>query len=346
MLVPGVGVTQDDCRTNICRHNENTDLYRWNGAIFFVHRTAKSQILGPNSALHVYRSDDEGKTFVPQATLPAPDERDLRDPHFFEVGGELRIKALTRLAVNSTRDSNVDTTPVVFRSTDGKAWSDRVKVTPGGNSLWRPKKQGDTWYSAAYLDGDSGVKLWSSQDGLAWSEGAPIYMKAEDTPLETELVFMPSGKLLALVRTDGTDAELLGDHGRLRTQVCWADAPYASFDCPAEIDGQRLDGPLAFFWNSRLFVVARKHLSTFDRKRTALFEITGTLDGGPIGIREHGELPSAGDTSYAGGVELADHRVLLTWYSGELAKDEAWATAMFDETDIWRATIDLTKLAP
>ncbi len=39
-----------------------------------------------------------------------------------------------------------------------------------------------------------------------------------DTPLETELTFMPSGRMLALARMDGTDAELLGDQGRLRTK--------------------------------------------------------------------------------------------------------------------------------
>jgi hypothetical protein len=30
--------------------------------------------------------------------------------------------------------------------------------------------------------------------------------------------------MLALVRMDGTDAELLGDQGRLRTKICWSDA--------------------------------------------------------------------------------------------------------------------------
>jgi hypothetical protein len=72
-----------------------------------------------------------------------------------------------------------------------------------------------------------------------------VYGASEDTPLETELVFTPSGKLLALVRMDGAGDELLGDVGRLRTKVCWADAPYATFTCPDELVGQRLDGPLS-----------------------------------------------------------------------------------------------------
>ena len=35
---------------------------------------------------------------------------------------------------------------------------------------------------------------------------------------------------------------------------------------------------------------------------------------------------------------------LVTWYSGELEKDEDWLFGMLDPTDIWRGTIDFTKL--
>jgi hypothetical protein len=90
--------TNKDCRTGVCQHNENTDLTRWHGAIYLVHRTANSQILGPNSSLRVYRSRDEGKTFKLQAIIPAPAGRDIRDPCFFVVGKRLFIKAITPAA--------------------------------------------------------------------------------------------------------------------------------------------------------------------------------------------------------------------------------------------------------
>ena len=78
---------------------------------------------------------------------------------------------------------------------------------------------------AAYEDGDKSVVLYHSADGLAWTKGPLVYGVVEDTPLETELTFMKSGKLLALVRMDGHDTEYLGTEGRLRTKICWADAP-------------------------------------------------------------------------------------------------------------------------
>jgi hypothetical protein len=344
ILVSGGTAENDDCRKGICRHNENTDLVTFKGAIYLVHRTAQSQILGTNSALHVYRSKDSGVTFEETAVIPAPVDRDIRDPHFYVVGDTLHIKTLTRLPVMSTRDSNVDTIAMLTTSTDGTTWGALAAITPATWSLWRIKESKGIFYSAAYEDGDKSVALFSSPDGKMWTKGSTIYAVSADTPLETELTFLPSGKLLALVRMDGTDAELLGDQGRHRTRVCRADAPYTAFDCPSEIGDQRLDGPISFFHDDRLFVVARKHLGANDRKRTALFEIKGDLEAGALTAAEIGEIPSAGDTSYAGVATIDANRSLVTWYSGDVDKDEGWAFGMFDTTDIWQGTIDFTKI--
>jgi hypothetical protein len=338
-----------DCRSVICRHNENTDLTTWNGAIWFVHRTADSQTLGPNSALHVYKSTDGGKTFAQMALIPAPSDRDIRDPHFYQVGSDLYIKAITRLpsmvgTTTANRDTGVDSVTVAMHSSDGVTWSASQPIGPHAQSFWRVRSMNGTYYSAAYQDGDQSVTLFSSTDGLAWTAGASVYSVSADTPLETELTFMPSGKLMALVRTDGTDQELLGDQGRLRTQVCWSDPPYSQFGCTQVLDGQRLDGPLTFFWKNRLFVVARKHLQGTGKKRTSLFELTGNFEGGPLAIKEWGEIPSAGDTSYAGVAMIDDTHALVSWYSGDLELDRPWVLAMFDLTDIWHGVIDLSKL--
>jgi hypothetical protein len=342
------------CRTGYCRHNENTDMIVWNDAIWLVHRSAISQDLGPNSALHVYKSTDHGRSFQQTAFIPAPVDRDIRDPSFFVVGSTLYMKVLERLHPMGTgaRDTGVDTVTAVKTSSDGVTWTEGQVVAPHGWSFWRVKENAGVYYSAAYQDGDQQVVLFTSHDGLSWTMGPQVYGVAADTPLETELTFMPGGKLMALVRTDGTDAELLGDYGRLRTKICWADPPgYASFSCPSEFDGQRLDGPITFFWQSsapgsasRLFVVARKHLQGTGKKRTSLFEILGNFDGGALTIQEWGELPSAGDTSYAG-IAMADStHAVVSWYSGDLQADRPWVLGMFDLTSIWTGTIDLSRL--
>ena len=112
--------TNQDCRTGVCRHNENTDLTRWHRAIYLVHRTASSQILGPNSSLRVYRSRDQGRTFRLQAIIPAPAGRDIRDPCFFVVGRRLFIKAITRLPGFALRDKNAGSITVETHSSDGR----------------------------------------------------------------------------------------------------------------------------------------------------------------------------------------------------------------------------------
>ncbi len=345
IFVTGVGVDNTDCRTGICQHNENTDLTVWHGSTWMVHRTAESQILGDNSALHIYRSDDRGKHFTATATLPASIGRDLRDPHFYQVGDALYLKALTRLPVTSPRDSDVETIAIGKTTTDGVHWTDLPNaLAPTQWSLWRIQELAGVYYSAAYHDGDSSVSLFTSTDGATFSQGADIYTVAADAPLETELVFMPSGALLAIVRTDGATVDLLGGTTNLHTHICWAEPPYSSFTCPGAIDGQRLDGPLAFLWHERLFVVARKHLGHDLRKRTALFELTGFSPGAVPAIKEWGELPSAGDTSYAGMATIDDQHILLSWYAGDLTLDENWIYGILDATNIWTAVLDYSRL--
>jgi hypothetical protein len=339
-------LVNQDCRTGVCKHNENTDLTRWRGDIWFVHRTAGSQVLGPNSSLRVYRSRDEGRSFRLRAIIPAPPDRDIRDPHFYAVGRRLYIKAITRLPGFALRDTGADSISVDMHSTDGRHWTRPRPIGPVRWGFWRVVEQDGTFYSAAYEDGDLQVVLYRSRDGRRWRAGPQIYGVSEDTPLETELVLTPSGRrMLGLVRMDGNDFELFGQQGRLRTKVCWAPRPYRRFSCRAELRGVRLDGAVAFRWGRRLFVVARKHLKGPEfRKRTALYEIRGKLEGGPIRIVEHGELPSAGDTSYAGVARLGGSRFLVTWYSSPPALDESWLTGFGGRTDIWRATLDLARL--
>jgi len=335
-----------DCRTGVCQHNENTDLTWWHGAIYFVHRTANSQILGPNSSLRVYRSLNDGRTFQLRAIIPAPSGRDIRDPCFYIVGKRLFIKAITRLPGFTLRDTDVGSITVETNSLNGVRWSRTRAIGPLGWGFWRVVKHRGVYYATAYEDGDLRIVLYRSTNGVRWIAGPRIYGVSANTPLEGEIAFSRSGdRMLVLVRMDGTDYELLGYQGPLRTEVCWASPPYERFKCPETLHGVRLDGSAAFYWGRRLFVIARKHLpGPGIRKRTALYEISGDLDGGPIRIHEWGVFPSAGDTSYAGLVPLGGSRFLVTYYSSPLKGDPSWLVGLTGPTNIWEATIDLSRL--
>ena len=337
VLFDGYDEANNDCRHGPCIHDENTDLTVFEGATYLVHRTAQSQVLGPNSSLRVYRSLDHGASWSAPSIIAAPADRDLRDPSFYvDATGALSVKAITRLPVTSTRDSDVDSITVRTAFVAG-AWTPLAPIGPETWSFWRVKADTDTTlYAAAYADGDSSVKLFSSSDGVAWRAGAMIYDNAADTPLETELMFDASG-VTAYVRMDGTNEELLGSEGRLRTKICTAPRPYTQFDCSTELAGVRLDGPVGFDYRGRRFMIARKHLlEAANRKRTALYELVGAT------WSELAVFPSAGDTSYAGVAPIDDAgKFLVTYYSSDVVVDAPWARAMFGPTDIWQATIDL-----
>jgi hypothetical protein len=345
IFIQGYGVANQDCQAAICQHNENTDLTVWKGDTWLIHRTAKSQVLGDDCSLHIYRSKDHGAHFSETAKILPITGRDLRDPHFYTVGDQLYFKAITRLPVTSERDSDVDSTCYAWRTSDGVNW-ERLPdpLATDTWSLWRPKENNGVYYSVAYHDGDTQVTLFTSTDGAHFTQGPDVYTVSADTPVEVELVFLPSGTLMALVRMDGLNEELLGSEGRLRTKVCTSKPPYDHFDCPQELSPYRLDGPLAFFWNQRLFVVARKHIGADGRKRTALWELFVDSDGRVYDVKEWGELPSAGDTSYAGAAVVDANRVLLSWYSGDLVLDQTWIIGILDASDIWLGTIDFTRL--
>lgn len=357
--VSGHDKPSDQCRDAICQHNENTDLFAWKGSIWFVHRTAMSQVLGPNSSLWIYESKDAGQSWINRGLIPAPtmplnaDDkatagRDLRDPCFYAVGDVLYVKALTRLPVSSSRDSGVDTIAVFTKSTDGgKSWSSLRPMAPVTWSFWRIKQGPDgTLYDVAYKDGDATTSLFTSTDGETWTQGPKVWDHYDDSPLETEIELMPKGKMLALVRMDGdpnAPTYLDPSQGLARTKVCWSSPPFTSFDCPQEFTTARLDGPVTFQWKGRLFVIARSHLPQV-KKRTTLFELTGDFDGGALAIKSLGDVPSAGDTAYAGVAPIDDTKRLITWYSSDVGDDPPWTWGMLGLTDIWQGTIDLSKV--
>jgi hypothetical protein len=105
--------------------------------IWFVHRTAGSQLLAPNSSLRVSRSRDGGRSFHLQAVIPAQPDRDIRDPHFYVVGQRLYIKAITRLPGFAVRDMDAGTTSVDMHSRDGRRWTRPHPMGPVRWGFWR-----------------------------------------------------------------------------------------------------------------------------------------------------------------------------------------------------------------
>ena len=120
---------------------------------------------------------------------------------------------------------------------------------------------------------------------------------------ETAFLFEPDGSLLAIVRNRAAE---------LPARVCRAGAPYRAWT-GRDLD-RNIGGPLLVRWGGNLLVGGRKHIAP-DRSVTALYWLTDDR------LQEAAELPSAGDNSYPGFVELSPASGLLSYYSSPVDAD-------------------------
>ena len=69
----------------------------------------------------------------------------------------------------------------------------------------------------------------------------------------------------------------------------------------------------------------------------------GTFDGQPVlAVKWWGDLPSAGDTSYAGVAFTDSTHARVVWYAGDIVADLDWYVSMIGPTNIWLGTIDFS----
>ena len=319
-------------------HNSNTDLIWWRDAFLLVHAASPYHLGTPRSRLLVKRSAD-ARRWETLARLQVPG-MDIRDPKLAVIGGRLMLYALPNDSVYATPEGTVLAT-----SEDAVHWTAFEPVGPPGWLFWRPKtRDGNTWYVAAYWHEHGASVLLRSTNGVAWEQVSEIHRgEAND---ETDIEFLPDGRLLATARLEVEPDTLLGNAGA-STLLAVAEPPYTSWS-QQKSTVTRLDGPALFSHDGRIFAVARFQPgergpltqlgSVFSRKRTSLFEVT------PDEIRWISDLPSAGDTSYAG-VVLRDGELWTEYYTSRIDRDYPWLIGMFLPTDLWMARLPLAALA-
>lgn len=351
-------------------HNSNTDLIHWRGQWLLVHAASPYHMGTPRSRLVVRRCAD---------AEPGPASRwqavaelrvagsDIRDPIFAEVGDRLLLYALTNQGFYA-----IPSGTVVAETQDGASWSGFQPVGPPGWLFWRirahPRERAPggapVLYASAYWKDHGESILLRSEDGRDWSRVGTIHRgEAND---ETEIAFLPnadgtpSPRLVATARLEITPDSLDG-HRDAATLLAFADPPYGEWSDARKVRSRvtRLDGPVAFADGGRLFAVARAqpgprawplHLgSAFARKRTALWWIDpgreapdGAATGEPR-LVWLSDLPSAGDTSYAG-VVLRGGSLYADYYTSRIDRDYPWLLGMVLPTDIRLAKLPLAAL--
>jgi hypothetical protein len=133
--------------------------------------------------------------------------------------------------------------------------------------------------------------MLESDDGLVWRTRA---LFQEEWGNETAFQIASDGGVTAVART------------LHNAQLCRSRPPYAEWTRTGL--GRFIGGPLLARWQGR-YLVGGRHMTAEEPAVTVLYWLEGDS------LEEIARLPSAGDNSYPGLVELPSGEALVSWYS-------------------------------
>lgn len=288
-------------------HNAFTDLVRFEGKWFCVFREGSGHV-SPDGALRVIVSQD-GHEWKSAARITS-DRADLRDAKLSVTPtGQLMLSGAAALHDRSEHTHQ----SLTWFSDDGVHWSEPHEVGDPDVWLWRVNWHNDTAYGLGYSTGGSDdrfVRLYRSGDGKQFDT---VVDRLFDTgyPNESSLVFLDDGTCYCLLRRDG---------GTKTGQLGIAHPPYREWTWKDL--GVRIGGPdMIRLPDGRLLAAVRLYDGG---ARTSLCWIdpsSGTLS-------EFLELPSGGDTSYAGLVWHED-RLWVSYYATHEPEESEAKTSIY-----------------
>lgn len=298
------------------QHNAFTDLCWFQNRIYLTFRSCPDgHMVHPTSCIIVLCSEDLGTTWreVHRFSVPL---RDTRDPHFLVFRERLFIYTGTWYSGKTTLprgdyDLNLHLGYGAWTE-DGATWHSPVLLEGTfGHYIWRAAAAG----GKAWLCGrrkpsfevlakgeprETESLILESDDGLVWRRGGQFQSEAGD---ETAFMFESDGSGMAIARHgEGRAAGLL--------KAATPSGPWTRTDL-----GQSIGGPLLTRWQNRWVVAGRSTLEGTG-PRTSFWWLQDDK------LVPMAELPSGGDNSYPGLVELPDGRALISWYSSHEQDDQ------------------------
>lgn len=288
-------------------HNAFTDLMRFRGRFYLTFRSCPDgHAVHPTASIIILASDNAHDW--EQVHRFRVGQRDTRDPHFLVYQDKLYVytgtwySGKTALAYKDY-DLNKHLGYAVW-SHDGATWHGPTLLEGTfGHYIWRANSfQGKAFLCARRKIGfemrerGEGRRVESlmleSDDGLIWRKRA-VFQEIQGD--ETAFQFEPDGSIIAI-----------GRRGRDKAQLLRAKPPYTQWE-RRELD-RYIGGPLLVRWGRRYVVGGRKTIGDKGPK-TSMYWLVGDT------LQEFAELPSGGDNSYPGFVELSPTRAIMSWYS-------------------------------
>ncbi len=289
------------------QHNAFTDLVQFQGKFYLTFRSCPDgHMVHPTSSIIILSSDDTQDW--KQVHRFRVEKRDTRDPHFLVFKDKLFVYTGTWYSGETTLkredyDLNKHLGYAAW-SSDGRNWHSPIMLEGTfGHYIWRANTFGGKAYLCGRRKQNFAVApkgegplvesaMLESDDGLTWRKRA-LFQEVQGD--ETTFQFEPDGSLLAVAR-----------RGRGNAQICRSKPPYGVWR-RSDL-GRYIGGPLLTRWGGRHVVGGRKSMAG-EEPKTSMYWL---LDDKLV---EFAELPSGGDNSYPGFVELSPTRARMSWYS-------------------------------
>lgn len=288
-------------------HNAFTDLIRFKDKFYLTFRSCPDgHMVHPTSSIIILSSTDTVRwKQMHRFSVPM---RDTRDPHFLAFKDKLFVYTGTWYSGRTTLkredyDLNKHLGHAVS-SEDGDKWHSPIMLEGTfGHYIWRA----NTFGGKAYLcgrrkknfamepRGEGAIAesaMLESDDGLIWRTRT-LFQEVDGD--ETAFQFEADGSLIAV-----------GRRGRDNAQLLRSKPPYNQWE-RKDLD-RYIGGPLLAVWGGRYVVGGRKNAGDRGYKTSMCWLVDDQL-------HEFAELPSGGDNSYPGFVELGPSRAVMSWYS-------------------------------
>ncbi len=293
-----------DCVWNASPHNAFTDLIHYQNEWYCGFREGSSH-MSLDGRARILKSSDGVRWS--EFELLSWQGGDVRDPKFTIMpDGALLITVGVRLAAPSLLAENVFSTSWLLAST-GELSGPLLCQSSVGTWRWGAALSQDQVFSVGYFGKDLEGCLYRSNDGGSWQAHVrPFFPDSPCFANESSLVFSKSGTAFCLLRRDRPNCSgLWGVSKPPFTRWNWFDLPFSA------------GGPKLLELSSGQLVACfrsiQKNSEDEYEATTVLYEISSVGE-----VRFLIQLPSGGDTSYAGLVEH-NQQLWVSYYSSHEA---------------------------
>lgn len=340
--------------------NNNLDVIKHNGDLYFVWRTSKNHFASRNTRLQVLRKPAGADQWLMETNISTG--KDLREPRFLSLNGELFLY-FAELGSNALA-FEPGRTLMQKRLPDGR-WSAITTIFDDGFIPWRIHHYSGQTLMIGYRGGENiyqannrGVKLsiLTTEDGIHWlpAFGADGQVLSSGVS-ETDFVFTEKG-LVAVGRNEAGDSDGWG------SKICRAaHADLAKWTCKA--DPRKFDSPLMLSQDGNTYLIARRQVAFDGRydlgfrqfsyafqnivyqanywwtpKRCSLWRV----DEESLSVEWIEDLPSAGDTCFPSAIENADGSYDIYNYTSDFVNhaNGPWLRGQLNPTSIYKVTVD------